>query len=246
MGELDGKVAVITGAGSGMGKASVKVFVREGAKVVAADISGAESDTAAEVGAGVHPVHCDVTKEEDIERAVAAAVEQFGRLDAMLNVAGIAQGMLTADITEEHYRQQMDVDLFGVIFGMKHGIRAMLKNETGGAIVNWSSLGGLGGAAYTTVYNAAKHGVVGATKCAAIEYGPNNIRVNAVCPGFIHSEIMGAHPEWTPGILEKAALGRGGQTSEVAEVAAFLASDRASFVSGVAIPVDGGWGAKLA
>jgi NAD(P)-dependent dehydrogenase (short-subunit alcohol dehydrogenase family) len=246
MGELDGKVAVITGAGSGMGKASVKVFVREGARVVAADISGAENDTAAEVGAGVLPVHCNVTKEEDIERAVAAAVEEFGRLDAMLNVAGIAQGMLTADITEEHYRQQMDVDLFGVIFGMKHGIRAMLKNDTGGAIVNWSSLGGLGGAAYTTVYNAAKHGVVGATKCAAIEYGPNNIRVNAVCPGFIHSEIMGAHPEWTPGILEKAALGRGGQTSEVAEVAAFLASDRASFVSGVAIPVDGGWGAKLA
>jgi NAD(P)-dependent dehydrogenase (short-subunit alcohol dehydrogenase family) len=246
MGELDGKIAVITGAGSGMAKASVKVFVREGAKVVAADISGAEEETAKEVGGDVLPVHCDVTKEEDIERTVAAAVEEFGRLDVMLNVAGIAQGMLTADITQEHYRQQMDVDLFGVIFGMKHGIRAMLANDNGGAIVNWSSLGGLGGAAYTTVYNAAKHGVVGATKCAAIEYGPKNIRVNAVCPGFIHSEIMGAHPEWTPGILEKAALGRGGQTSEVAEVAAFLASDRASFVSGVCIPVDGGWGAKLA
>jgi len=246
MGELDGKIAVITGAGSGMAKASVKVFVREGAKVVAADISGAEEDTAKEVGGGVLPVHCDVTKEEDIERTVAAAVEEFGRLDVMLNVAGIAQGMLTADITQEHYHQQMDVDLFGVIFGMKHAIRAMLANDNGGAIVNWSSLGGLGGAAYTTVYNAAKHGVVGATKCAAIEYGPKNIRVNAVCPGFIHSEIMGAHPEWTPGILEKAALGRGGQTSEVAEVAAFLASDRASYVSGVCIPVDGGWGAKLA
>jgi NAD(P)-dependent dehydrogenase (short-subunit alcohol dehydrogenase family) len=246
MGELDGKIAVITGAGSGMAKASVKVFVREGAKVVAADISGAEEDTAKEVGGDVLPVHCDVTKEEDIERTVATAVEEFGRLDVMLNVAGIAQGMLTADITQEHYRQQMDVDLFGVIFGMKHGIRAMLANDNGGAIVNWSSLGGLGGAAYTTVYNAAKHGVVGATKCAAIEYGPKNIRVNAVCPGFIHSEIMGAHPEWTPGILEKAALGRGGQTSEVAEVAAFLSSDRASFVSGVCIPVDGGWGAKLA
>ncbi len=246
MGELDGKVAVITGAGSGMAKASVKVFVREGARVVAADISGAEEETAREVGGDVLPVHCDVTKEEDIERTVAATVEEFGRLDVMLNVAGIAQGMLTADITQEHYHQQMDVDLFGVIFGMKHGIRAMLANDNGGAIVNWSSLGGLGGAAYTTVYNAAKHGVVGATKCAAIEYGPKNIRVNAVCPGFIHSEIMGAHPEWTPGILEKAALGRGGQTSEVAEVAAFLSSDRASFVSGVCIPVDGGWGAKLA
>src|SRR3954467_782371 len=109
MGELDGKVALITGAGSGMAKASVKVFVREGAKVVAADFSGAENDTPAEVGGDVVAVHCDVTKEDDIERAVAATVEAFGRLDVMLNVAGIAQGMLTADITEDHYRQQMDV-----------------------------------------------------------------------------------------------------------------------------------------
>lgn len=246
MGLLDGKVAVITGAGSGMAKASVKVFVREGARVVAADCSGAEKDTAAEVGGDVVPVHCDVTEGADIEEAVATAVREFGRLDLMLNVAGIAQGMLTADITQEHYQRQMDVDLKGVIFGMKHGIRAMLEHDDGGAIVNWSSLGGLGGSSHTVVYNAAKHGVIGATKCAAIEYGPKNIRVNALCPGFIHTEIMGAHPEWTPGILEKAALGRGGQASEVAEVAAFLASDRASFVSGVALPVDGGWGARLA
>jgi NAD(P)-dependent dehydrogenase (short-subunit alcohol dehydrogenase family) len=242
---LDGKVAVITGAGSGMAKASVKVFVREGARVVAADFSGAEKDTAAEVGAGVLPVHCDVTKEDDIEALVRAAVEEFGRVDAMLNVAGIAEGALLADITQDHYERQMDVDLRGVLFGMKHAVRAMVPTG-GGAIVNWSSLGGIGGAAYTSVYTAAKHAVVGVTKVAAIEYGPKGIRVNAVCPGFIHTEIMGAHPEWTPGILDKAALGRGGQPNEVAEVAAFLASDRASFVSGAIIPVDGGWAAKLA
>jgi len=246
MGLLDGKVAVITGAGSGMAKASVKVFVREGAKVVAADISGAEKDTAAEVGGDVLPVHCDVTKESDIEAMVRAALEEYGRLDAMLNVAGIAEGLRITDITEEHYDRQMNVDLRGVLFGMKHGIRGMLEAGNGGSVVNWSSLGGIGGSAYTSVYNAAKHGVVGATKCAAIEFGRKNIRVNALCPGFIHTEIMGANPDLTPGILEKAALNRGGQPEEVAEVAAFLASDKASFVSGAIIPVDGGWSAKLA
>jgi NAD(P)-dependent dehydrogenase (short-subunit alcohol dehydrogenase family) len=247
MGMLDGKVAVITGAGSGMAKASAKLFVSEGAKVVAGDISGAEAATAAEIGGDeVLAVHCDVSKESDLEGLVQAAVDHFGKIDVMLNVAGIAEGQLVEDITEAHYRRTLDVDLHGVLFGMKHAIRAMVAADNGGAIVNWSSLGGIGGSAYTSVYNAAKHGVVGATKCAAIEYGPKNIRVNCVCPGFIHTEIMGAHPEYTPGILEKAALGRGGQPSEVAQVAAFLASDRASYVSGAIIPVDGGWAAKLA
>jgi NAD(P)-dependent dehydrogenase (short-subunit alcohol dehydrogenase family) len=244
MGLLDGKVAVITGAGSGMAKAAVKIFVREGAQVVAADISGAEKETAAEVGEGVVPVHCDVTREADIEAMVSTAVGHFGKFDVMLNVAGIAEGVMVADITTEHYERTLDVDLRGVLFGMKHGIRAMVEAGNGGAIVNWSSVGGLGGSPFTSVYNAAKHGVVGATKCAAVEYGPQGIRVNAVCPGFIHTEIMGAHPP--PGILEKAALERGGQAHEVAEVAAFLASDRASFVSGAIVPVDGGWSAKIA
>jgi NAD(P)-dependent dehydrogenase (short-subunit alcohol dehydrogenase family) len=244
MGFLDGKVAVITGAGSGMAKASVKIFVREGAQVVAGDISGAEKDTATEVGAGVLPVHCDVTKEADIEAMVRAAVDEFGRLDVMLNVAGIAEGVMVTDITEEHYDRTMDVDLKGVLFGMKHGIKAMLAAGNGGAVVNWSSVGGLGGSPFTSVYNAAKHGVIGATKCAAVEYGAQGIRVNAVCPGFIHTEIMGKHAP--PGILEKAPLNRGGQAHEVAEVAAFLASDRASYVSGAVIPVDGGWSAKIA
>jgi NAD(P)-dependent dehydrogenase (short-subunit alcohol dehydrogenase family) len=245
MGLLDDKVAVVTGAGSGMGKASVAVFVREGAKVVAADLSGAEQDTAAEVGADVQAVHCDVTKEDDVEALVAAAVGAFGRVDVVCNVAGIADAAMIADVTMEQYDRLMDVDLRGVLLGTKYGIRAMVDSGQGGAIVNWSSTGGLNGSMFTGVYSAAKAGVIAITKTAAIEYGARGIRVNCLCPGFIYT-AMSAGGENIPGILEKAALNRGGQAGEVAEVAAFLASERASFVSGAVIPVDGGWAAKLA
>ena len=137
MGLLDGKVAVITGAGSGMAKASTRLFVAEGARVVAADISGAEKDTAVEVGEGVLPVHCDVTMEADVAALFEAAVEEFGRVDAVLNVAGIGTGGLIADVTLEDYDLTLNVDLRGVLLGMKHGIRAMLEAGNGGAIVNW-------------------------------------------------------------------------------------------------------------
>lgn len=246
MGELDGKVAVITGAGSGMAKASVKVFIREGAQVVAADISGAEEDTAREVGGDVLPLHCDVTKEEEVEALMASAIDRFGRIDAVLNVAGVADGGMLGDLDMALYDRLMDVDLRGIFHGMKHGIRAMLPTG-GGSIVNWSSVGGLNGSAGTSVYAAAKHGIIGASKSAAIEYGTQGIRVNVICPGFILTEIMAVGAEdFIPDIAAKAALNRAGESPEVAEVGAFLASDRASFITGAVIPVDGGWSAKLA
>jgi NAD(P)-dependent dehydrogenase (short-subunit alcohol dehydrogenase family) len=247
MGTLDGKVAVITGAGSGMAKASAKVFVREGARVVAADISGAEKDTAAELGERALPVHCDVTREADVEALMQSAVDAFGRVDIVLNVAGIGTPEPLQDLTMETFDAIVDVNLRGVLLGMKHGIRAMVPTG-GGAIVNWSSVGGLNASSFgTAAYSSTKAGVIAATKSCAVEYGAKGIRANAICPGFILTEIMGAAGgAHFPEMFEKASLGRAGQPSEVAEVAAFLASDAASFVTGAIVPVDGGWSAKLA
>lgn len=246
MGLLEGKVAVITGAGSGMAKASVRLFAAEGAKVLAADISGAEKDTAAEVGDAVAPFHCDVTREADVEATMRAAVEQFGRLDCVLNVVGVADGILLTDVTMEQYDRTMDIDLRGVFLGMKHGIRTMLELGNGGSIVNWSSIGGLNSAIATSVYGAAKAGVISLTKTGALEYARKHIRVNCICPGYIKTEGMGAGLDDYPNAAKGTPLGRLGQPHEVAEMAAWLCSDRASFVTGAVIPVDGGRSAAVA
>jgi NAD(P)-dependent dehydrogenase (short-subunit alcohol dehydrogenase family) len=242
MGELDGKVAVITGAGSGMARACSRVFVREGAQVLAADISGREEETAAELGDAVKAFRVDVTKEEEVEAMFAVALEAFGRVDAVLNVAGIGGAQPVHKVTMDEYDRIMDVDLRGVLLGTKHAIRTMLPTG-GGSIVNWSSIGGLNASDMpTSVYSAAKAGVISFTKAAAVEYGTKGIRANAICPGLILTELSGGQAaiDSFPQLVEGAAMKRAGQPEEVAELASFLASDRSSFITGAVIPIDGG------
>ena len=247
MGELDGKVAVITGAGSGMARATTEVFVREGARVIAADVTGGEDETAEACGDAVVPFRCDVTDEAQVEALMAKAVEEFGQLDAVLNVAGIGSGGPLADLTMEEFDRVIDVNLRGVLLGTKHAIRTMLPTG-GGVITNWSSTGGLSGSPMpVTAYSASKHGVIAITKQAAIEYGTQGIRANAICPGFIETPMSGGPgaAEKFPGLVQHTGLKRGGQPEEVAELASFLTSDRASFITGAAIPIDGGLSASF-
>ena len=242
MGELEGKVAVITGAGSGMARACSQVFVRERAKVLAADISGGQEETAKSLGEACVPFKVDVTDESSVESMFAAAMEAFGKVDVVLNVAGVGSGGPLADITLEEYDRVMNVNLKGVMLGTKHAIRTMLPTG-GGVILNWSSIGGMNGSRLpTSIYSAAKHGVIGFTKQAAIEYGEQGIRANAICPGFIETEMSGGKgaAERFPGLVQGSCLKRGGQPEEVAELASFLASDRAGYITGAVIPIDGG------
>ena len=242
MGELDGKVAVITGAGSGMAKAATEVFVREGAKVLAADISGAEKDTAVELGEAVVPFHVDVSNEADVEAMFAAALENFGKVDAVLNVAGIGTAGAIHEIDLDEYERVMGVNLKGVMLGTKHGIKTMLDSG-GGVVLNWSSIGGINGSRMpTSIYSMAKAGVIALTKAACIEYGEQGIRCNAICPGFIETPLSGGKgaAERFPALVGGSALKRAGQPEEVAELASFLASDRASYITGAIIPIDGG------
>jgi NAD(P)-dependent dehydrogenase (short-subunit alcohol dehydrogenase family) len=245
-GTLEGKVAVITGAGQGLGKAMAQVFVREGAKVLAVDISGAQNAVAAEIGADVLALHADVGREDDIEAMFAHALNTFGRVDALLNVAGTLLN-LQPEVTVEEYDNMTAVNLRGVLLCCKHGVKAMVAGG-GGSIVNVTSVGALNAEEIASIpYSAAKAGVHSVTKSYAIQYGAQRIRVNALASGFAKTERMrGVSPEVLDYMNGKAALGRAAEPSEHAEVAAFLASDRASFITGAVIPVDGGWSARLA
>jgi NAD(P)-dependent dehydrogenase (short-subunit alcohol dehydrogenase family) len=247
MGELEGKVAVITGAGSGMARATAKVFVREGAKVLGADISGREKETADELGDAFAAFHGDVSREDDVEAMFAAAVAAFGKVDIACNVAGIGGHGKVADMTVAEYERIMNVNLLGVMLGTKHAVRSMLPTG-GGVILNWSSTGGMNGSRQPVgIYSASKAAVIAYTKQAAIEYGRKGIRANAICPGLTITELSGGRDAIAkfPALVEGAPMGRAAEPEEIAEVACFLASDRASFVTGAVIPIDGGMTATM-
>jgi NAD(P)-dependent dehydrogenase (short-subunit alcohol dehydrogenase family) len=247
VGLLEGKVAVVTGAGAGIGRATVAIFVREGAKILAVDISGAQDEVAAELGPTVVPFRADITQEDQVAAMFGRALQAFGRVDVLANVAGKPGGRRAPEATVEEYEQLMNVHVLGTLLCCKHAIRAMSAGA-GGCIVNVSSVGSLNAdQRISAVYCAAKAAVNAFTKAIAVQYGAQGIRANVVAPGFtLSSKNLQARPEVIREMSAKAPLGRGAQPEEQAEVIAFLASDRASFVSGAIIPVDGGWSARLA
>lgn len=240
------KISVITGAGSGIGRSIAETFVREGAKVVCVDLSGKEEEVAACLGPAAIAVHADVANSADVQRMINTAVKRWGRLDVLCNNAGFGGPMKALHEQDENtYDGVHAVNLKGVFLGMKYGITAMLCTG-GGSIVNTASAVGLVGWKNHSVYAAAKAGVIQLTKCAALDYAEQGIRVNAICPGIVWTALIKAsalHSVPPPGVKPATAvpMNRYGLPGELANAALFLASDESSFITGTALPVDGGY-----
>jgi NAD(P)-dependent dehydrogenase (short-subunit alcohol dehydrogenase family) len=244
-------VALITGASSGIGRAMSLVCAREGASMVISDIEEAGAEATAELvrelGNEVLVVPCDIGQPEQCERLVARCCEHYGRLDVACNNAGISgPSHRTADYALADWAKVIQVNLSGVFYCMKYEIEAMLRNH-GGSIVNVASVLGAVGFATAPAYAAAKHGVVGLTHTAALEYAAEGIRINAVGPGFIRTPLIGAMDSDTAThamLVAAHPMGRLGESEEVAELMMWLLSERASFVTGAYYPVDGGYLAR--
>jgi NAD(P)-dependent dehydrogenase (short-subunit alcohol dehydrogenase family) len=247
--DFTGKVALVTGAASGMGLATARAFAESGAAVVLADIDKDAVQAAAEeltsAGHQAVGVGCDVTDESQAAAMVDHAVTRFGRLDMAFNNAGVqAPPSDAADETAENFDRVNAVNLRGIWASMKHELRQMREQDSG-AIVNCSSLGGLVGLPERAAYHASKHGVIGLTRSVAVEYAPKGVRVNAVCPGVIDTpmvaDMLKGQADAMAEIMKEQPIGRLGRADEIAAAVLWLCSPAASLVVGVALPVDGGF-----
>jgi len=248
-GSFTGRVAFVTGAANGIGRATALAFARAGASVVVGDVAEQGNQETARLieqeGGRALAVRCDVTQTDDVKAALEKTGETFGRLDFAFNNAGIEpkKPAPTADYDEEEWNRIIDIDLRGVFLCMKHEIPLMLAHG-GGAIVNTSSGAGIIGIKGSPAYTAAKHGVIGLTRAAALDYAAQNIRINAVCPGYIDTPMMGRFtggtPEGRAKVISEEPIGRMGRPEEIANAVLWLCSDAASFVVGHAMVVDGG------
>src|SRR3954471_980802 len=246
--QFTGKVAFVTGAASGIGRAAALAFASEGAGVVAADVSEQGNEETARLieaqGGRALAVRCDVSRAQDVAAALAQTAQAFGRLDFAFNNAGIEprKPAPTADYDEEEWNRIFDINLRGMFLCMKHEIPLILKHGGGGgAIVNTSSGAGVIGIKGSPAYTAAKHGVIGLTKAAALDYAGQNLRVNAVCPGYIETPMMerftGGTAEGRARVIAEEPIGRMGSAEEIAAAVVWLCSDAAAFMVGHAMVV---------
>ena len=249
MGILDGKVIIVTGAGSGIGRVSAETLAGAGASIVVADLDEASAETTAKgveaVGGTASAVTVDVTDGDQVASMVEHAYSRFGRLDGAHNNAGILGGTaVITDIDDDEWRRVLEVNLTSVYLCLKHEIKAILAAGTPGSIVNTASFSGLVAVPFAASYVASKHGVVGLTKAAAVEYGRKGIRVNAVCPGTVRTPMMeeriAANPALEKSLSDISPMRRLALAEEVGRTVAWLCSDESSFVNGHALPVDGG------
>ncbi|MDP4198594.1 MAG: SDR family oxidoreductase [Bacteroidota bacterium] len=247
-----GKSAIITGAASGIGRAAASGFAREGSNVAVLDVSDAEGQKTVEMllaeGGHAKYFHCDVSDGASVKKAIDAVFSAFGSIDYAFNNAGIeGESSPTADCTEDNWDRVLDINLKGVWLCMKYELPYMLKQGKG-VIVNCSSIGGLVGFAGAPAYTASKHGLLGLTKAAALDYVKQGIRVNAICPGVIDTPMVERSIRNNPGmealLTAGEPIGRIGKPEEIANGVVWLCSDAASFVTGIALPVDGGWVAQ--
>lgn len=239
---LQGKTAVVTGGASGIGEATARLFIQEGAKVVIADLNEEKGrKLAGELGEAAIYMNVNVTKEDHITAMFAEAEAKFGQVDILINNAGIGSQGVSDELSYEDWHQIISINLDGVFLAAKHAIKAMKKNG-GGSIVNMASILGHVGQAQTAAYTASKGGVVNLTRALAVEYASENIRVNAIGPGYIDTPLLDQLDEDMKNhLISLHPLGRLGTSEEVANATLFLASDEASFVTGANLMVDGGY-----